>query len=161
VRKARTPLSSSVCAATFGYRGGKRQQSPSVVRPGSASSEEPLRRILLCAAALASCGRLRFGPPPEIRSFGAESDQAGWGEPLALHWSVVGADEFFLDGVGRVGSEGAIVRPTRDTDYVLRASGLGGDVASAPLHVRVTASLGLAVGSDDARNPAARQAAAR
>ena len=75
-----------------------------------------LRRIALAALALAACGRLRFGPPPEIRSFSAESSQAGWGEPLELRWYVTGADTFTLDGVGPVGSSGAVVRPTRDTD---------------------------------------------
>jgi len=109
-----------------------------------------LRRIALAALALAACGRLRFGPPPEIRSFSAESSQAGWGEPLELRWYVTGADTFTLDGVGPVGSSGAVVRPTRDTDYVLRVVGVGGEVASTPIHVTVTASLGLAVGSDDA-----------
>jgi len=115
-----------------------------------ASSRKHLRRIIAAALALAACGRLRFGPPPEIRTFTAEASQAGWGEPLALHWDVTGADTFTLDGVGPVGSSGAVVRPTRDTDYVLRVLGVGGEVASAPLHVTVTSSLALAVGGDDA-----------
>ena len=114
------------------------------------ASEELLRRIAVAALALAACGRLRFGPPPEIRSFTAEASQAGWSEPLALRWYVTGADTFTLDGVGSVGSSGTVVRPTRDTDYVLRVVGVGGEVASAPLHVAVTASLSLAVGADDA-----------
>jgi len=114
------------------------------------ASEELLRRIAVAALALAACGRLRFGPPPEIRSFTAEASQAGWSEPLALRWYVTGADTFTLDGVGSVGSSGTVVRPTRDTDYVLRVVGVGGEVASAPLHVTVTASLSLAVGPDDA-----------
>jgi hypothetical protein len=104
---------------------------------------------LAAAFSLLGCGRLRFGPPPEIRRFSADANEVGSGEAVALRWHAVGAEEFWLGGE-RVPADGAVVRPAKDTDYVLMARGLGGDVQSAPIHVRVHESIALAVGADDA-----------
>src|SRR5436305_2316653 len=111
-----------------------------------------LRRASALALAavlpLLGCGRLRFGPPPRIHSFSTDANEVGSGEPVTLRWHVTGAGELWLAGE-RVPDNGAIVHPARDTDYVLMARGLGGDVLSEPIHVRVHESIALAVGSDD------------
>ena len=111
-----------------------------------------LRRASSLALAVLSvlgCGRLRFGPPPEIQRFAADASEVGSGEAVTLRWHAIGAGEFWLGGE-RVPEDGAIVHPAKDTDYVLMARGLGGDVHSAPIHVRVHQSIALAVGADDA-----------
>ena len=95
------------------------------------------------------CGRFRFGPPPEIERFSADASEVGSGEAVTLRWHVLGAEEFWL-GDERVPREGTVVRPAKDTEYVLVARGLGGDAQSAPIHVRVHESIALAVGADDA-----------
>src|SRR5690348_14753734 len=104
---------------------------------------------LAAALSLLGCDRLRFGPPPRIHSFSTDADEVGSGEAVTLSWQVTGAGELWLGGE-RVPEHGAIVHPARDTDYVLTARGLGGDVQSAPIHVRVHESIALAVGGDDA-----------
>src|SRR5256885_6754905 len=105
--------------------------------------------LALAAAVLLvfGCGRLRFGPPPHIQQFSADASEVGSGEAVTLRWRTTGAGEFWLDGE-RVPENGAIVHPAKDADYVLMARGLGGDVRSAPIHVRVHESVALAVGSD-------------
>jgi hypothetical protein len=112
----------------------------------------PRRGVTLAIAALScllACGRLRFGPPPRIERFSADATEVGSGESVALHWHAIGAAELWLGGE-RVPRDGVVVHPAKDTDYVLMARGLGGDVESAPLHVRVHESVALAVGADDA-----------
>jgi hypothetical protein len=104
---------------------------------------------LAAALSLLGCGRFRFGPPPEIQRFSADANEVGSGEAVTLRWHAIGAEEFWLGGE-RVPAGGAVVHPATDTDYVLMARGLGGDVQSAPVHVRVHESIALAVGGDDA-----------
>ncbi|MFL5391585.1 MAG: hypothetical protein ACJ79G_01980 [Myxococcales bacterium] len=112
----------------------------------------PRPGVTLAIAAVSSllaCGKLRFGPPPEIQRFSADATEVGSGEPVALRWQAIGAGELWLGGV-RVPRDGIVVHPDKDSDYVLMARGLGGDVESAPIHVRVHESVALAVGADDA-----------
>ncbi|MFL5444592.1 MAG: hypothetical protein ACJ78W_08745, partial [Myxococcales bacterium] len=59
----------------------------------------PRRGVTLAIAALSSllaCGRLRFGPAPEIQRFSADAAEVGSGEPVALRWHAIGAGEFWL-----------------------------------------------------------------
>lgn len=101
---------------------------------------------LFVSLALAGCGPLVWGPPPRIESFTADTGSAGWGDEVQLGWHVVGASEFFLSGVGPVGSSGAVVRPTGITAYELTAHGLGGTTVSAKVFVDVRASLRVSAG---------------
>ena len=105
--------------------------------------------VLAAALSLMGCGRLRFGPAPHIHSFATDASEVGSGEAVTLRWDVTGAAELWLAGE-RVPPNGAVVHPAKDTDYVLTARGLGGDVQSAPIHVHVHESIALAVGGDDA-----------
>src|SRR5438105_11954275 len=104
---------------------------------------------LAAASSLLGCGRLRFGPPPQIQRFSADASEVGSGDAVTLRWHTIGAEELWLGGE-RVPEDGAIVHPAKDADYVLMARGLGGDVHSAPIHVRVHEGIALAVGADDA-----------
>jgi len=105
--------------------------------------------LALAAVFSLACGRLRFGPAPHIHDFSTDTGEVGSGEAVTLRWHVTGAAELWLSGE-RVPENGAVVHPAKDTDYVLLARGLGGDVTSAPIHVRVHESVALAVGADDA-----------
>ena len=106
-----------------------------------------LRTIAICfALVISGCGPLVFGPPPRIESFTADASVVGWGEPVQLRWHVIGATEFSLSGVGRVGSDGAVVRPTAAQGYVLTARGLGGAVVSQPVAITLAPSLAVAAG---------------
>src|SRR6267154_445488 len=110
------------------------------------------RRSPLALAAVLSllaCGRLRFWPAPEIQRFSADANEVGSGDAVTLRWHAIGAEEFWLAGE-RVPTDGVIVHPAKDTEYVLMARGLGGDVHSAPIQVRVHEGIALAVGADDA-----------
>src|ERR1700687_1307563 len=101
---------------------------------------------LLVILALAGCGPLVWGPPPRIESFSADTGSAGWGDEVQLRWHVVGASDFFLSGVGRVGPSGAVVRPAGPAAYELKAHGLGGTTVSAKVFVAVRASLRVSAG---------------
>ena len=95
------------------------------------------RPLFIFLFVLAGCGKLVFGPPPTIHSFSADAAVAGWGEPVALRWSVSGASGLTLSRTGHVGSRGAVVRPTESrilTDGAaasLRADGIAAFVSGA------------------------------
>ncbi len=105
------------------------------------------RTIAVCLVLVVSgCGPFVFGPPPRIEAFAADAATVGWGDPLQLRWHVSLASEVSLSGVGRVGLEGAVVRPVAAQSYVLTARGLGGVVVSQPIAITLGPSLAVAAG---------------
>jgi hypothetical protein len=80
--------------------------------------------------AMAACGG---GPgmkqgPPVISAFTASPTDAVTGHRITLSWTVAGATDVSISGVGAVTGNSTDVHPTTDTDYVLTATNAAGTV---------------------------------
>lgn len=93
--------------------------------------------VATLAFALAACGGgAGMGQgPPVISSFTASPTDAVTGHRITLSWTVTGATNLSISGVGVVMGSSTDVHPTTDTDYVLTAKNAAG---TATQHVQVT-----------------------
>jgi hypothetical protein len=73
--------------------------------------------------------------PPLISAFTASPTDAVTGRKITLSWTVAGATDLSISGVGAVSGNSIDVQPTTDTDYVLTAKNAAG---TATQHVQVT-----------------------
>jgi hypothetical protein len=73
--------------------------------------------------------------PPVITAFTASPTDAVTGHRITLSWTVVGATDLSISGVGAVAGSSTDVHPTTDTDYMLTAKNAAG---TATQHVQVT-----------------------
>jgi len=89
------------------------------------------------AFALAACGGgAGMGQgPPVISAFTASPTDAVTGHRITLSWTVAGATDLSISGVGAVAGSSTDVHPQTDTDYVLTAKNAAG---TATQHVQVT-----------------------
>src|SRR5262249_31063661 len=88
--------------------------------------------------ALAACGGAGPGMgqgPPVISAFTASPTDTVTGHRITLSWTVAGATDLSISGVGAVTGSSTDVHPTTDTDYVLTAKNAAGTSAQ---HVQVT-----------------------
>ena len=93
--------------------------------------------VVTLTFALTACGG---GPgmgrvPPVISAFTASPTDAVTGHRITLSWTVAGATDVSISGVGEVTGSSTDVHPTTDTDYVLTAKNAAGTVTQ---HVQVT-----------------------
>jgi hypothetical protein len=93
--------------------------------------------VVTLTFALTACGG---GPgmgrvPPVISAFTASPTDAVTGHRITLSWTVAGATDVSISGVGAVTGSSTDVHPTTDTDYVLTAKNAAGTVTQ---HVQVT-----------------------
>lgn len=107
--------------------------------PGNPTVGATARTMFLAALtfALAACGGgAGVGPqPPVISAFTASPTDAVTGHRITLSWTVTGATDLSISGVGAVSGSSADVYPTTDTDYILTAKNAAG---TATQHVQVT-----------------------
>ena len=73
--------------------------------------------------------------PPVISAFTASPTDAVTGHRITLSWTVAGATDLSISGVGAVTGSSIDVQPTTDTDYVLTATNA---VGTATQHLQVT-----------------------
>src|SRR5215470_3256320 len=73
--------------------------------------------------------------PPVISAFTASPTDAVTGHRITLSWTVAGATDLSISGVGAVTGSSTDVHTTTDTDYVLTAKNAAGTAAQ---HVQVT-----------------------
>jgi hypothetical protein len=93
--------------------------------------------IATLTLALAACGggaRI-VQEPPVISAFTASPTDAVTGRRITLSWTVAGATDLSISGLGAVTGSSTDVHPTTDTDYVLTAKNAAG---TATQHVQVT-----------------------
>ena len=93
--------------------------------------------IATLTLALAACGggaRI-VQEPPVISAFTASPTDAVTGHRITLSWTVAGATDLSISGLGAVTGSSTDVHPTTDTDYVLTAKNAAG---TATQHVQVT-----------------------
>jgi Putative Ig domain len=92
--------------------------------------------VATLAFALAGCGGAGMGQrPPVISAFTASPTDAVTGHRITLSWTVSGATDLSISGVGAVAGSSTDVHPTTDIDYVLTATNAAG---AATKHVQVT-----------------------
>jgi hypothetical protein len=86
--------------------------------------------VVTLTFAMVACGG---GPgmkqgPPVISAFTASPTDAVTGHRITLSWTVAGATNVSISGVGAVTGNSTDVHPTTDTDYVLTATNAAGTV---------------------------------
>jgi len=79
--------------------------------------------------ALAACGGgAGMGTqPPVISAFTASPTDAVTGHRITLSWTVAGATDISISGIGAVAGNSLDVYPTTDTEYVLTAKNAAGN----------------------------------
>ena len=105
--------------------GQGRHRPPRCTGPGNLIVGIPARTwfVATLTFVLVACGG---GPgmgqgPPVISAFTASPTDAVTGHQITLSWTVAGATDLSISGVGAVTGSSTDVHPTTDTDYVLTA----------------------------------------
>jgi hypothetical protein len=126
-----------ICSGAEAGQG--RRCPPRCARPGNLMAGTTARTWLVAALtfALVACGGgAGVGQrPPVISAFTASPTDAVTGHRITLSWTVEGATDLSVSGVGAVSGSSTDVQPTTDTDYVLTAKNA---VGTATQHVQVT-----------------------
>ena len=116
-----------------------RRRLPLCAGPGNpiVGTVERMWFVAMLSLALAACGGGRgIGQtPPAISAFTASPTDAVTGHRITLRWTVAGATDVSISGIGAVSGSSTDVNPTTDTDYVLTAKNAAG---TATQHVQVT-----------------------
>src|SRR5215472_9484917 len=119
--------------------GQVRRRPPRCGESGNLTAGSTARAGFVAALtfALAACGGgAGMGTkPPVISAFTASPTDAVTGHRVTLSWTVAGATDLSISGVGAVTGSSTDVHPTTDTDYVLTAKNASG---TATQHVQVT-----------------------
>src|SRR5215472_3486827 len=126
-----------MCGSSVAGQG--RRRPPRSVRSGHLTAGSTARTgfVAALAFALAACGggAGMGAQPPVISAFTASPTDAVTGHRITLSWTVAGATDISISGIGAVAGNTSDVYPTTDTEYVLTAKNVAG---TSTQHVQVT-----------------------